>query len=71
MDIDESTIDEISSKVTLSLEKADDGEKMQAMMDGRAKGDTVVDVSDIPVWAYYALGVATAILPRIIAGGGL
>merc|ERR1712159_933315 len=31
MDIDESTIDEISSKVTLSLEKADDGEKMQAM----------------------------------------
>jgi hypothetical protein len=40
-------------------------------MDGRAKGDTVVDVNDIPVWAYYALGVATAILPRIIAGGGL
>jgi chromosome segregation ATPase len=71
MDIDESTIDEISSKVTESLEKADDGEKMQAMMDGRAKGDTVVDVNDIPVWAYYALGVATAILPRIIAGGGL
>ena len=69
MEIDESTIDEISSKVEKRLAAADDGEKMQAMMDGRAKGDTVVDVRDIPVWAYYALGVATAILPRIIAGG--
>ena len=69
MEIDESTIDEISSKVEKQLAAADDGEKMQAMMDGRAKGDTVVDVRDIPVWAYYALGVATAILPRIIAGG--
>ena len=25
----------------------------------------------VPVWGYYALGLATALLPRIIAGGGM
>ena len=71
MEIDETSIDDLSNKVQAKLAEEDDGEKMQAMLDGRAKGDTVVDVNNIPVWAYYALGVATAILPRIIAGGGL
>ena len=69
MEIDEDTIDQISNKVETQLALADDAEKLQAMMDGKSKGDTVRDVNNIPVWAYYALGVATAILPRIISGG--
>lgn len=39
------------------------------MMDGRVKGDIVVDVCDILVWVYYVFGVVIVILLRIIVGG--
>ena len=71
MEFDENSVGELTNKIESVLSSDEDPEKMKAMMEGKSKGDTVVDMTNIPVWAYYALGVATAILPRLIAGGGM
>ena len=46
----------------------DDAGQLEAAGEVAAKGLNGIVV---PVWGYYALGLATALLPRIIAGGGM
>ena len=53
---------------TVDPEDETQRKRLEAAGEVAAKGLNGIEV---PVWGYYALGLATALLPRIIAGGGM
>ena len=53
---------------TVDPEDETQRKRLEAAGEVAAKGLNGIEV---PVWGYYALGLATVLLPRIIAGGGM